>query len=172
MFWLDNSGSDPSIHGNVPDPLDLQGERMVELMSGAMIASPDPRLSDDVIDPFDVLEGGAQEIEDVKPFPKVQGESDKWPPVTAAGGFEQVKEIWMKGDCGEEKDAIAKWAGLFTSEKLWQAIRGNWILGNLACLMNWRISLRVGTLDCRIFRLIRSFVSAINCVANFSVTIK
>jgi hypothetical protein len=121
MFRLDNSSSDPSIHGNVPDLLDPQGEPTVELMSGAMIASPDPRLSDDVIDPFDVLESGAQEIEDVKPFPKGEGESDKWPPVAATGDYDQVKEIWKKGCSGEEKDAIAKWAGLFTSEKLWQA---------------------------------------------------
>ncbi|KAI3317796.1 hypothetical protein HD806DRAFT_540807 [Xylariaceae sp. AK1471] len=110
-----NSGSDPSIHSNVPDLLDPKGEPCVELMSGAMITSPDPILSDDVINPFDVLESGAQEIEDAKPFPPVVSESDEWAPAEASD-YDEVKEVWKKG---EKDTTIATWAELFTPSNLW-----------------------------------------------------
>ncbi|KAI1817183.1 hypothetical protein GGS20DRAFT_592644 [Poronia punctata] len=103
--------TDPSLNPKVPALLDPQGSPCIQLQTGAMLASPDPILSDDIIAPFDVLASGAQEIkDDVKPFPDILVLQDSsWSPVEARDE-EEIKDIWKEnGD-----DVIGKWAGVFT----------------------------------------------------------
>jgi len=112
----DSSDSDPSEQGNqVSSLLHPKGEPSVPLMCGFLVASPDSVLSDDVIDPFDVLASGADEINDAKPFPDSSTfADDMWEP--KASDYEHVKALWTEprwGAAGRE-ETVSKWAGLFS----------------------------------------------------------
>jgi hypothetical protein len=87
----------------------------IELTAGILIASPDPVLSDDVIEPFNVLEMGSQEIENAKPFPPIIRESDDWQPFKA--DYEEIKDVWNNPEWGViiQKVTIMQWVSSFSS---------------------------------------------------------
>lgn len=65
-------------------------------MNGVKMASPGPYLSDNIIGPFDVLECGAQEIDDASAFP---------PPTAVATG----QDTWQLGIPKELRDHVHSW---------------------------------------------------------------